>query len=141
MTTLLTFTTPSGAEIEVRPIDGSRGEHVTLTVEADTATWETIDLVMFFNLRWDVRGEGTITGNTPVQLVLRLDSALADQLPDGEVAAALARLDLAHPLRSNTNWYALEVTEAVDLPPSLAEKGELRSGFGTTWMESTGGNG
>lgn len=134
MTTPLTFTTPSGAEIEVAAVSGSRDDHVELTVEADPATWETIDLVMLFNLRWNVRDEGTVSGDTPVQLVLRLDDQLAEDFPSGDVIDVLAALDTDHALRSNTNWYALEVTEVVELPPELAEKGELRSGFTTAWM-------
>ncbi len=133
VTTPITFTTPSGAEIEVVAIDGSRNGHIEITVDADPATWETIDLAMLFNLRWDVRNDGVISGDTPVQIVLRLDAELVDQLPDGDPVEALASLDADHPLRSNTNWYALEVTEAVELPPSLAGTGDLRSGFTTNW--------
>lgn len=137
--TPLAFTIPSGASVEVSPVDATRTDvGVTLTVEADPATWETIDLVMLFNLRWDVRDEGAISGDVPVQIVLRPDGDLVDQLPVGDVVEALASLDADHPLRSNTNWYALEVTEAVELPPSLADTGDLRSGFTTRWAVEDG---
>lgn len=36
------------------------GSGVELTVEVDTETWESADLLMMFNLHWDKRNPGTV---------------------------------------------------------------------------------
>lgn len=132
----VTFRIPSGADLPVRVLSSTAADDgVRLLIEVDPEQWEMIDLVMLFHLRWDVRGDGEVSGDRPVQLELRLDPSLADSAADVDLPTGLARLDPEHPLLSTQSWYALEATEAVDLPPSLAGKGELRSGFSTTWVE------
>jgi hypothetical protein len=138
----VTFRIPSGADLPVRVLSATADEAgARLLIEADPEQWQLIDLVMLFHLRWDVRSEGEVSGDRPVQLELRVDPELVDVAADLDLPGALAGLDPQHPLLSTQSWYALEATEAVDLPPSLAGKGELRSGFSTTWRGSTGGDG
>ena len=109
---------------------------VVLTVEAAPDQWETIDLLELFHLGLANRHAGSLSGNQPVQIELRLDPSVAaglDELP-GDVTA-IAAAPAGSPLRENTNWYALAVTEPVDLPPEMAELGEVRTGFATVWAD------
>lgn len=109
---------------------------VVLTVEAAPDQWETIDLLELFHLGLADRHEGSLSGNQPVQIELRLDPSVAAEL--GELPAdvtAIAGAPAGSPLRDNTSWYALAVTEPVDLPPEMAELGEVRTGFATVWAD------
>jgi len=113
---------------------------IELTVELDPETWESADLLMFFNLDWDKRNPGKISGTKPVQISMFLDRALYQEL---ETSGALltdkhafmtAKAD--HPMRQTTAWFATEVTEEVELPEELKGKGTLREGFTTQWKKS-----
>jgi hypothetical protein len=120
--------------VPTRVLDATRVDGaIVLLIEVGQEEWEMIDLVMYFNLRWDVRNPGEISGEGAVQLLMQLDPALAGRLAGDDVLAELQALPIDDELRSTTNWYALEVTEAVPLPPELAAKGEVRQGFTTTW--------
>lgn len=131
--TALEFQVPSGSLVPTRVLDAGRdGDAVVLLIEVGQEEWEMIDLVMYFNLLWDRRGPGEISGDAVTQILLQLDPALAGRVGD-DVMASLTGVDLDDPLRSTTSWYGLEVTEAVPLPPDLAAKGEVRQGFTTTW--------
>jgi hypothetical protein len=137
--TPVTFRIPSGADLPVRVLSASKGDDgARLLIEADPEQWNTIDLVMLFHLRWDVRDEGEVSGDLPVQIDLRVDPLLFDEVRALDLPAGLASLDPQDPLLSTQSWYALEVTEAVDLPPSLADTGEVRTGFTTGWMRPGG---
>ncbi len=110
-----------------------------ISIEVDPPTWEMIDLVMLFNLRWDVRKAGSVSGQKPVQIYLALDKILYEELlAKGELLtdkdAFLSAPD-NHPMRSNVSWFGLEVTEEVDLPDELKSKGTLREGFTTKWRD------
>ena len=63
------FATVSGTLVTAAPD--------ALTVEFAPDVWEQIDLLQLFHLRWDVRGDGSVSGTGPVQIELRLDPALA----------------------------------------------------------------
>jgi len=106
---------------------------VMLLIEVGQEEWEMIDLVMYFNLRWDRRNPGEISGDGAVQILMQLDPALASRASADDIFATLSAAPIEDELRSTTNWYGLEVTEAVPLPPELAAKGEVRQGFTTTW--------
>lgn len=119
---------------------GSDDPEVRLTIEVAPPAWETADLLMLFHLDWDARREGSVSGAQPVQIELRLDADAAnpDDLPQAPetLAAAISGAADDSPLRAETSWYALAVTEPVDLPPELAGKGNVRSGFTTTWADT-----
>lgn len=134
--TLVTFRVPSGAEFELRALEATPAGDgdVRVTVEADAETWGTIDAVELFNLGFAVRGPGTLSGRKPAQIELRPGAVLRERLAGlDEVAilSELARGGADDDIVMMNNWYATEVTEAVDLPPELADKGELREGFRT----------
>jgi hypothetical protein len=48
---------------------------------------------------------------------------------------AFVTADPGHPMRATTAWFATDVTEEVELPEALKEKGTLREGFTTHWRE------
>lgn len=143
MTGATVFRSPSGGTVEVAVVGASvTSDDVRLVVEATPDAWDTIDLVMFFHLRWEIRNAGEVSGTRPVQLELRLSPALIGSAEVGEMASShdpvswFTGLDADHPLRSVNAWYAATVTEAVDLPPGLAGTGEVRTGFSTRWAET-----
>lgn len=112
---------------------------VELTVELDQETWESADLLMFFNLRLDKRNPGTISGAKPVQISMFLDRQLYEKLKSSgnllEDKNAFMTADPEHPMRGTASWFATEVTEEVELPEGLREKGTLREGFTTHWKD------
>ena len=113
------------------------GTTVQLTVEVDPETWEFVDLLMMFNLFWDKRNPGTVSGTKPVQISMFFDRDLYKKLKaSGELItdnAAFTKLPHDHPMRRTTVWFATEATEEVDLPEELKGKGTLREGFTTHW--------
>ena len=113
---------------------------VELVIEVDAETWEAADLLILFNLQWDKRHEGKISGAKPVQISMFLDRALYKSLKSsGELLAdkdAYMSAAADHPMRSTAAWFATEVTEEVDLPEELKELGTLRTGFLTHWKDS-----
>ncbi|MGB0114880.1 MAG: hypothetical protein WBP59_16800 [Ilumatobacteraceae bacterium] len=130
----LEFRVPIGALVPTRVLDANRVDGaVVVLIEVGQEEWEMIDLVMYFNLDWNCRHPGEIVGDGIVRILMQLDPALVDRVVSDDVYAELAALPVDDELRSTKNWYALEVTEAVELPPSLADKGEVRQGFTTTW--------
>ena len=119
---------------------GTDGGLPALTIEAEPAAWESIDLGILFHLGWDQRGDGEVSGALPVQIVIRLDPDAVDpaELPTGatELAAAVASAPDDSPLRFHGSWYALEVTEPVELPAELDGTGDVRTGFTTIWADA-----
>jgi hypothetical protein len=115
------------------------GSGVELTVEVDQETWESADLLMFFNLNLDKRHPGTISGTKPVQILMFLDRELYKKLKSsGDLLAdktAFMTANPEHPMRGTASWFATEVTEEVELPENLKEKGTLREGFITHWKD------
>jgi len=129
------------ATVPVDIVAATTGARPALTLAAGPAEWETIDLLQLFNLRWDVRHDGAVSGGQPVQIVVALDPEIdAGELPGTPdelaafVAAAGARDE--QPWRDSQRWFALEVTEQIDLPAELAALGEVRSGFTTSWGDA-----
>lgn len=112
-----------------------------LTLVADPEQWEMIDLLQLFHLRWDARHEGVVSGDRPVTIEIRLADDV-DRAPLPDDPAALAAFVAAaggrdvEPWRDAQRWYALNVTEEIDLPPELATLGEVRSGFSTVWADT-----
>lgn len=134
------FTMPIGRALPARVLSGSiDGDVVELTIELAHDDWEMADTNMLFHLDWGDRNEGEIVEGGDVRIDMRLTPGLVDQarnsIGDGDVAATVASLTPEHPLRSTASWYAMRVTEQVPLPPALADKGEVRSGFTTKWND------
>lgn len=115
------------------------GNGIEMTVELDPETWEYADLLMFFNLYWDKRHPGKISGMKEVQISMYLDRELYKELKArGELLADKEAYQSAtpdHPMRKTTAWFATEVTEEVDLPEELKSMGTLREGFTTHWKD------
>jgi hypothetical protein len=113
---------------------------VVLTVEVNQETWEAADLLILFNLRWDKRHPGKISGTKPVQISMFLDRTLYKKLKSsGELLMDKEAFMMAateHPMRGTASWFATEVTEEVDLPEELKEMGTLREGFSTHWKDT-----
>lgn len=134
------FTIPAGAEycaalLEYRHVNN----RIHATIEVNPETWESIDLIELFRLRLDVRNPGRISGTKPVQLEIVLDPKIYEELnvsgnlpPDEKAFLATGS---KHPMRSALNWFAIEVTEEVDLPEGLKDMGTLREGFTTKWKD------
>lgn len=118
-----------------------RGPTVQATIELAAPDWERVDALMLFHLDDDQRNPGSVSGTQPVELVIVLNPMTTDELdgvPDDSLVDALVNTPADSPLRIPQNWYAIEVTEQVDLPPGAPEGTELRSGFTLAWADALG---
>ncbi|MCB0968882.1 MAG: hypothetical protein KDB37_18780 [Ilumatobacter sp.] len=135
------FTMPMGVALPARILSGSiDGDLVELTIELAHDDWDMADTNMLFHLQWGDRNDGEIVEGGDVRLEMRLAPGLVDEaraLAGDDLGAAVAALDADHPLRRTDSWYAMRVTEEVPLPPALADKGEVRSGFTTKWNDES----
>ena len=127
---------PGGALLDVR-----------MTVDLG---WDTYDreIVIFqlFHCPPDVRGEGPEGGlieGKRVRIEARLDDALArEHFADADAEAVAARLlelsesEPQHVLLETESWFALTVTQALDLPPDAPAEASLREGYRTTWTDA-----
>ncbi|MAT06548.1 MAG: hypothetical protein CL424_16030 [Acidimicrobiaceae bacterium] len=132
------FTMPIGRALPARVVSGSiDGDVVELAIDLAHDDWDMADMNMLFHLDWGDRNEGEIVEGGDVRIEMRLAPGLVDEATalDGDLATAIAGLDREHPLRGTDAWYAMRVTESVPLPPHLADKGEVRSGFTTKWND------
>lgn len=115
------------------------GATVELTVEVAPETWEFVDMLMMFNLDWDKRNPGNISGTKSVQISMFLDRDLYKKLKaSGELVsdrAVFLAIQKDHPMKSTAVWFATEATEEVHLPEELKEKGTVREGFTTHWKQ------
>ena len=118
---------------------GGRGE---LTIEVGSEQWKTVDMIMLFHLEWGNRNEGEIVEGGDVRIEARLDPEFyvalieaLDAADSDDIVAVVAALDADHPLKETESWYGLRVTENVPLPPALAAKGDVRTGFTTVWND------
>jgi hypothetical protein len=125
-----------GSLLKYVDADGS----IKMTVEVDPGTWETADLLMFFNLRLDKRHPGTISGTKPVQISMFLDPNIYNELKVSNSLltdkTAYIKADKDHPMRNTSAWFATEVTEEVELPEELKKMGTVREGFTTHWKKN-----
>lgn len=112
-------------------------DQVSARIEVTPEIWESIDMIMMFNLTWNNRNEGSVSGEKPVQIVMMLSKNLYAELKEsGSLitdAPAFIQAPKDHPMKKTNQWYAIEVTEEVTLPSHLADKGTIREGFTTTW--------
>ena len=129
--------------VPVRLLEGAfAGGRGDLTIEVGPDQWKTVDMIMLFHLEWGNRNEGEIVEGGDVRIEARLDPEYYPQLIEAldaadsdDLIAVLAALDADDPLKRTESWYGLRVTENVPLPPELAAKGEVRSGFTTVWND------
>ncbi len=134
------FFLPSGVGYDAQLLDykHERGQ-VRARIEVSPEVWESVDLVMLFNLKWDNRNPGSVSGDNPVEITLVLSKNLYSELQktNALLADSVAFLNAPpdHPMKSTTQWYAIEITEGVTLPGELKDKGTLRQGFTTKWKE------
>jgi hypothetical protein len=116
-----------------------KDESIFIVVDISPEVWEYVDMNMFFNLTWNNRGPGEVSGSKPVQLGMYLGKDVYKELVNYGNLLTDAESFLAappeHPMKGTKNWYVTQVTEEVDLPPELQDKGSLRSGFITDWKQ------
>lgn len=137
----ITFKLPVGTEYQTKLLNFKHtNNQIQLTIEAEPEVWEFIDMIMLFNLRWDVRNAGSVSGQKTVQLKMYLDpniySSLLQETKLITDEETFLHSDSSHIMRGTKSWFATEVTEEVDLPESLKGQGSLREGFTTTWSDN-----
>lgn len=135
---------PIGAPFPVSVIDAEPAlSRYTIRVRLSSEQWATVDGLELFNLMPEMRHPGHVEGTDGVEVELRLAdelvrdvvTAIAGMDPADSVAE-VAALDPTSPVLSTESWFATTVTEPVALPDDLAEHGELRDGFSTTWNDA-----
>ncbi|GEM_PF-1467268 len=136
----ITFTLPVGTEYEANLLSFEHeNSQIEAIIEVGPEVWETVDMVMLFNLKWNDRNEGSVSGTKPVRIRMFLDKELYQTLKDENNLITDEKSFLAsdrnHPMRSSTKWFGVEVTEEVTLPDSLKNLGTVREGFTTKWLE------
>ena len=68
-TQTIEFYLPSGSSYAVEVLSFEHlNEELTTTIEVNPEMWETIDMVMLFNLTWQNRNEGSVSGEKAVQI-------------------------------------------------------------------------
>lgn len=142
----LPFVTPNGetidataASLELFFEDGELSV-CDFTFRIPAQAYATVASQQLFQLTLEVRGDGWATFH-PKGMVT-LEARLANQfLPliaaaGGEAEAAaqiLTAAPVTSPLRAAQSWYAMHITEEVELPPGL--EGSLLSGYSTSWAD------
>lgn len=120
---------------------------VRITVDLGWETFErAVQMFQLFHCAPEVRGEGPEGGlieGKRVRIEARLDDALAREHfagADAEGVAArlleLSESDPQHILLETESWFALTVSQALDLPPDAPAGAALREGYRTTWSDS-----
>lgn len=139
-TQTIEFYLPSGSSYAVEVLSFEHlNEELTTTIEVNPEMWETIDMVMLFNLTWQNRNEGSVSGEKAVQIEMVFGKEVYAELKkSGDLIVDFISFLAAHkdhPMKSTTNWFITQVTEEVDLPEELKELGAVREGFTTTWKK------
>ncbi|UXX78286.1 hypothetical protein N7E81_13065 [Reichenbachiella carrageenanivorans] len=136
-----TFILPVGTAYRAKLLDFVQVDNqIQATIEVEPEIWETVDMVMLFHLQWNDRNEGSVSGDKPVQIKMFLGPEVYTSLSNEKQLITnrndFFQTDEKHPIRSAYSWYATEVTEEVELPDVLKDKGTLREGFTTKWKEA-----
>lgn len=134
------FYIPVGVAYPVKLLDfQDKDDQLSARIEVTPAVWESIDMVMLFNLTWNNRNEGSVSGEKPLEIVMMFSKELYNEMKASGTlltdSATFLDAGKDHPMKSTKNWYITEVTEEVDLPDELKGKGTLRQGFTTSWKK------
>ncbi|GAB1446562.1 MAG: hypothetical protein KF860_09805 [Cyclobacteriaceae bacterium] len=134
------FYVPTGTAYSAQLLDFQHEDgKISVRIEVTPAVWEHIDLVMLFNLTWDNRNEGSVSGEKPLEITMMFSKDLFREMKESGTlltdSIAFLNADKDHPMKSTRNWYITEVTEEVDLPDDLKAMGKLRQGFTTKWRD------
>jgi hypothetical protein len=111
-----------------------------LTFRIPAEVYQRVASEQLFQLALEVRGDGWASFHPggPVTIEARLANQFLPLITaDGEEAEAAAKVLTAapagSPLRAAQSWYAMHITEEVELPAGL--EGKLLSGYSTTWAD------
>lgn len=134
------FYLPSGTSYAVQLISfEEKNETLVATIEVSPEVWDTIDMVMLFNLTWENQNPGSVIGTKPLQIEMFYSADLYAEfkksnllIMDSKVFLEASKED---PIKSTKNWFITQVTEEVELSDVLKEIGSLREGFTTTWKK------
>ncbi len=136
---------PVGAPFPVDVVDAIPSlSQFRMLIEVPYDTWDTIDVYEAFNLKNATREAGSLGDKSNVRIELRLADAevpdlirrIASLSPSDGVAELAQSGDDAEVLMTE-NWFALHVTQAVELPPELQSPGaEVWAGFSTSWASA-----
>lgn len=136
---------PVGAPFPVDVIDAEASlSQYRITIQVPYDTWDTIDVFEAFNLKTEARGSGEIPDEGDVRLQLRLADDLVPELieriahldpRDGVLELAQSGDDALALVTEN--WFALHVTQSIELPEELQQPGsQVWSGFSTLWADA-----
>jgi len=151
--TLLTLHEPNTYEFNVLLMGtshtggGGAPLDVRMTVDLGWASYDrAIVIFQLFHCPPDVRGdepEGGLIEGKRVRVEARLDDALAQEhFADTDAAGVAERLtelsetDTRHALLDIESWFAIAVTQAIDLPDDAPAGASLREGYRTTWADA-----
>lgn len=134
------FYVPVGVGYPVQLLDYKHENgRISAVIEVTPSVWETIDMVMLFNLTWNNRNEGSVSGEKPLEITMVFSKELYKEMKASGTLLTESSSFLAagkdHPMKSTTNWYITTVTEEVDLPDHHKAMGTVRQGFTTKWKE------
>jgi hypothetical protein len=134
------FYVPVGVGYSVQLLDYKlEDDHISAVIEVTPSVWESIDMVMLFNLTWNNRNEGSVSGEKPLEITMMFSKELYKEMKVSGTLLTDSSAFLAagkdHPMKSTTNWYITTVTEEVDLPDHLKTMGTVRQGFTTKWKD------
>lgn len=134
------FYVPAGVAYPVLLLEYQhKDDQISAKIEVTPAIWESIDLVMLFNLTWDNRNEGSVSGEKPLEITMMFSKGLYKEMKASGTlltdSSAFLAADKDHPMKSTKNWYITIVTEEVDLPEDMKAMGKLREGFTTKWKD------
>src|SRR5690606_1697448 len=115
---------------------GGDAPDVRITVDLGWDAYDrSIQIFQLFHCPPDVRGDGPEDGlieGKRVRVEARLDDALArEHFADADAEGVAARLielrdsDAQHPLLETESWFAITVTQALDLPADAPEGASL----------------
>jgi hypothetical protein len=125
-------------EIELDWVRREDYETVVARFELPVEMWRIAHSTGAFHLDGVVEPPAFDTGR-PVELYVRLRSAVATSLPvdDTEFATIIGAFE--EPLTRTEAWYATEVLQEVPLPENLADDAWTSSGIRTRWADADDG--
>ncbi|MFT4600346.1 MAG: hypothetical protein ACI857_000520 [Arenicella sp.] len=121
---------------------------IQLEILVTPEVYKIIDANHLFNLEQENRGEilgGKFDEAKPFKIVLQLKDEFVESITAANQDQEQLKLMLikeldnnaSKTLRSIDSWQALNVTQAIDLPSGLSDKGAVSFGFQTKWAEAS----